>query len=323
MKGIQIMKRLLVSIACLALLLPAAGVALAADGSGGDSPRVRLAVNDNVAVASGETADVVIVLNGNAGIEGTVTTVFVTGGNVSVGPGASLESLVVINGSADVASGATVSRGVSQLNSTVTVAEGAQVSGSVRDLTADAAAFALFMGAAGLLLWFGAGIAMLLLGLLIAGLAARQLRMATGVIGREPGKVLLLGLAGLIVPPLVAVVAFITVIGIPASLGIVFVLWPAIAFAGYLVAAVWIGEWLLGRANSPAATAPRPYIATVLGLVVAFLLGFIPFATAIITLFGLGSVILVAWRTLFGAPVQADVAAPQKPGAAPPPMPAG
>jgi len=305
------MKQLLVAIASLVLLFTMAGVALAADGSGDESPRVRLAVNDDVVVASGETADAVIVVNGNAQIDGTVKTVFVANGDATAGSGSSLEQLVVINGSADVASGATVSKGISQLNSTVNIAPGAQVSGDVHDLTADAAAFGLFIGAAGLLLWFGAAIAMLLLGLLIAGLAARQLRMAGGLISREPVKVVLLGIAGWLVPPLIAVVAFITVIGIPAALGILFVLWPAIAFAGYLVAAVWIGEWLLGRMRSTAPEAPRPYLATVVGLVVVFLLGFIPFATAIISLFGLGAVLLAGWRTLVGTPIQPETAPPQ------------
>jgi hypothetical protein len=313
------MKRLLVSIASLALLLTTAGVALAADGSSGENPRVRIAVNDDITVASGESADAVVVLNGNAQIDGTVNTVFVANGDISVGAGATLESLVVINGTADIAAGATIARDVSQLNSTVNVADGAQVGGSVRDLTTDAAAFGLFMGAAGLLLWFGAAIAMLLLGLVIAGLAARQLRMATGVISREPGKSILVGLAGVVIPPLLAVLAFITVIGIPASLGLLFVLWPAVAFAGYLVGAIWVGEWLLRRVGSPAAAAPRPYLATVVGLVVAFVLGFIPFVTAIISLFGLGAVVLVGWRTLFGTPIQQDAAPQQAWPTEPPP----
>jgi len=304
------MKRVIVLFASLALALVMSGVALAADGSGDGSSRVLGAVNGDVEVASGDTADVVLVVNGDARIDGAVGTLFLTNGSASIGEGASLDSLVVINGTANLASGSSVSE-VSQLNSTVNVADGADVGGSIHDLASDAAAFGLFMGAAGLILWFGAALAMLLLGLLIAGLAGRQLRVATGVISREPAKVFVLGLISVIVPPLLAVAAFITVVGIPAALGLLFVLWPAAAFAGYLVAAVWIGTWLLRRMNSSAAAAPRPYLATVVGLVVAFVLGFIPFATAIISLFGLGAVVLVAWRTLTGAPAQADAAPPQ------------
>ena len=63
----------------------------------------------------------------------------------------------------------------------------------------------------------------------------------------EPVLTLLVGLAGLVVIPLVAILAMITVVGAPLGLAILFVVWPAAAFAGYLVAGIWIGEWLLGR----------------------------------------------------------------------------
>lgn len=305
------MRRVIAPLAALVLGLVWAGVAVAADGGQGDTGRVLVAVNGDIDVAAGEQADTVVVARGDARIAGTATTVFIVDGTVTTTAGATLDSLVVINGTANLAAGTTIRGDVSQLNSTINQASGVELGGSVRDLTTDAAAFGLFLGAAWLLLWLGAALATILLGLLVAGLAARQVRLATSLISHEPARTFLVGLLAMVVPPLLAIAAFFTVIGIPAAIGLLFVVWPAAWFAGYLVAAIWIGEWLLGRLNSSAATAPRPYLASVLGLVVAFLLGFIPFVTAIISLFGLGAVIIAAWRTLRGGPAPAGVAQPQ------------
>ena len=61
------------------------------------------------------------------------------------------------------------------------------------------------------------------------------------MITKQPGETLLFGLAGLFVIPIVAILAMITVIGAPLGLAILLMVWPAAAFAGYLVAAIWIG----------------------------------------------------------------------------------
>lgn len=310
------MNKLLAMFAALMLVLVSAGAALGADGGTGDMGRVLIAVNGDVEVAAGEEADAVIVVGGTAEIAGTVTNVIVADGTVSTASGATLDSLTVISGTALLASGTTIHGDISQLNSTIDQAEGVQLDGSVRDMAVDAAAFGLFLGLAWIVLWIGAVLATLLLGLLVAGLAARQVRLATGTISREPAKTFLIGLLSMIVPPFLAVVAFLTVIGIPAGLLLLLVLWPIAAFAGYMVAAIWIGEWLLGRRSPSATPASRPYLAVVVGLVVAFLLGFIPLVSGIISIFGLGAVVLTAWRTLRGGSTSTEVSRAQ-------PIPAG
>jgi hypothetical protein len=294
------MRKMLALLASLALTLALAGVALGADGASDGSGQVLLSVNGDVDVVAGETVDNVVVISGDAQIAGTANTVFVADGTVTTSSGSTLDSLVVINGTANLAPGTTIRNDVSQLNSTINGADAITLGGSVRDLAGDAAAFGLFIGATWILLWIGAALATILLGLLVAGLAARQLRLATGVISREPAKTFLVGLLAMIVPPVLAVLAFLTLVGIPAGIALLLFVWPAAAFAGYMVAAIWIGDWLLGRLNPTAAAAPRPYLAVVLGLIVAFVIGFIPFVTAVISVFGLGSVVLVAWRTLRG-----------------------
>ena len=290
------MNKMFALLAAIGLALGVSGIALADDGVLHDTGPILIAVNGNIDVAAGEHADAVVVVGGDAHIAGSVTTLFVANGSLTTTSGATFELITIVNGTADLAAGTSVTRNVNQLNSTINTAEGAQVGGSVRDISGDVVAFGLFMGAAAIVLWIGFAVATLFVVLLLAGLAARQVRVATTLISREPVKTLLAGLLAIVIPPLLAVIAFVTIIGIPAGLGLLFVLWPAAAFVGYLVAAIWMGEWLLARGGRP--PAERPYLAGFVGLLLAFVLGIIPFLTAVISIFGLGAVVLAAWRTL-------------------------
>src|SRR5690606_19844391 len=109
----------------------------------------------------------------------------------------------------------------------------------------------------------------------------------------------------------VAALLIATVVGIPSGVGLLVVLWPAVAFIGYIVAAIWLGEWLLGRRDPTAAPAERPYLAAVVGLVVGFVIGLIPIAAAILSILGLGAVLLAAWRTLRGDATRPAASVPQ------------
>jgi len=90
--------------------------------------------------------------------------------------------------------------------------------------------------------------------------------------------------------------------------GILLGLWPLVAFLGYLVAGIWIGDWILGR-MSPTTERERPYLAAVIGIVILEIAGIFPLLPAIAGLFGYGAVILLAWRT-FQGPRVADTVVP-------------
>jgi hypothetical protein len=284
------MKRLIPLLAAIALLVGLAGAALAADEQLPHTGRVVIVAGGDVEIAADEQADAVLVMGGDVRIAGTVNALLVVDGTATVS-GATLETVAVINGRADLGAGTTVFGDVHRYGSTVTRADGVEIGGSVRDLAADIAGYGIFIGAAALVLWIGFGLATLLVGLLIAGLAARQVRTATALIGRETGRTVVVGL-------------MVTVIGIPAGIGLLVVLWPAVAFIGYIVAAIWLGEWLLGRRSPDAVPAERPYAAVTLGLIVGFVIGLVPFVTAILSILGLGAVVLAATRTLRGRSAQ-------------------
>jgi len=292
------MKKILALVAAMALVLGLAGAALAADEALPHTGRVLIVAGGDVEVAAGEQADAVLVFGGDARIAGTVNTLLVLDGTATV-TGATLEAIAVVQGTAELSGDTTILGDVMQIGSTVTRGDGVEIGGAIKDMAGDVAAFGVFIGAAMLVLWIGVGVATLLVGLLIAGLAAKQVRAATTLISREPGKTALVGLLSIILPPILGVLAMATLVGIPTGFGLLVVIWPAVAFIGYVVAAIWLGEWLLNR-RADATPPDRPYGAAVVGLLVAFVIGFVPLATAILSIFGLGAVVLAAWRTLRG-----------------------
>ena len=302
------MKRLFIILATVAIFIgTAAPAVLAADPSQRDRP-VLMAFNGNVTVPAGEQADVVLVTNGTATIAGDVQNVAVIHGSAVLQTGATLKNVFVADGSVTLAAGTTVSGDVRTLDATVTRDPAAVVSGEVRAVDADLVAFGLAIAPAILLLFLGFALVTIVAALALAALAARQVRSAEALIRDEPLETFLFGLGGLILVPLLAILAMVTIIGAPLGLAVLLMVWPAAAFAGYLVAGIWIGEWLLYR-NSP--TRPdRPYLASVLGLIVLQVAGIVPFIVPIASLFGFGAVLLLAWRTFRGPGSQPVVAPP-------------
>lgn len=296
MKGITALVAIIVA---LSLATGLASVALAADETLPHTGRVLISTDGDVTVPADEQADLVIAINGDATIAGTANTVIVIGGRAIL-DGATVESLVIADGSADLGGGASILGNVHTFNAQVNRGS-ATIVGEVRDMARDLAGLGLFIGIAAILLWIGFGIATLLAGVMLVALATRQLRTTTRIIGHEPGRTAVAGLLALVIPPLVAGLAMATVVGIPAGLGLLIVVWPLLAFIGYLVGAVWLGSWLTGRTRAGADDGGRPYGATVIGLLVAFVVGLIPLVTAVISFFGLGAVVLAAWRTVRGS----------------------
>lgn len=284
---------LLFAAACLALGL-LAPAALAADPKLDQSSRVLMAFNGDVTVPAGDTADAVIVTRGTATIRGDVRSLVVIDGQAIL-EGAQLESVFMAGGSLAIDATTTVTGDVRTLDTAVSADPAATIGGSIASLDRDLLAVgAALVPALGLFL-LGFFIVTIVAGLALAALGARQVRTAEALISREPGQTLLVGLAGLVIVPLIAILAMVTIIGAPLGLAILLVVWPAAAYAGYLIAGIWIGEWLLDRNTQ--SRRQRPYLAAVVGLIVLQILSVIPFVGAIASLFGFGAVLLMAWRT--------------------------
>jgi hypothetical protein len=261
------------------------------------SDRILISVNGDVAVQSNEEAAFVLVIDGNATIDGSVNNLVVIRGTATL-TGAQVRSMTLVDSTANLQTGTQVTNEIYQVNSTVNQAEGTTVANGVRSIGELLAAFALFLGFAAIAFWIGTALWTLVAGLALAGLAARQVRTAEAVISREPLKAFLVGLLMLILPPLIVFALAVTIVGLPVALSILVFVWPTLWFVGYLVASLWIGEWVLRATGRP--QADRPYLAAVLGLLVTGFAGLIPLVTAIVSLFGLGAVTVAGWRTLVG-----------------------
>ena len=290
------MKRLLFVAAAVATLLVLLAPAALAAGPVAATGDLILSVNGGVAVPVDTQVKTVIVIDGDASVSGNVDTLIVTGGRATLS-GATVRNLTVIDGSAELQAGTTVSGDVSTIRATVTQQPGAVVQGSVKALDADLAALGLLLIPFLILLFLGFGLVAVAAALLVAALGARQVREVEALISERPGPALVAGIAGMVGLPLLAILLMVTVIGAPIGLALLFLVWPALAFSAWLVAAIWIGDWLVTRRRGSPEPG-RPYRAAVLGVVVLAIAGLLPFVTAIATLFGLGAVLLAAWRIL-------------------------
>ena len=114
----------------------------------------------------------------------------------------------------------------------------------------------------------------------------------------------LIGFLSVIAIPVGAILLMVTVIGAPLGLGVLLALLPLLAYAGYLTAAIWTGEWILRRTSQGPAR-ERPFVAAILGVVVLGALGLVPVLGLVVTvasLLGFGALIRIAFRTIRGTP---------------------
>ena len=314
------MKRLLMIAAGAVMLLALTAPAVLAADPLPRTGAVLVSVNHPVDVPAGDHLDTLVVVGGDARISGDVRTIVVVRGSATLA-GATAQTLVVVNGSADLQAGTTVTGDVRTLDGVVTQQTGATVQGTVStldgDVAASFAAFGLLLIPVLILLSIGFGLAMVAAALLVAAFGARQVRATGSLMRREPGPVLVAGVIGAIALPLFATALIATVVGAPIGLAVLFFVLPALAFLAWLVAAIWIGDWIVIRIRG-AAEQDRPYRAAVAGVIALSVAGMLPFVAGIATLFGFGALLLAAWRMLRheGSPVDQAGAAFAVAGAA-------
>ncbi len=308
------MKRLLTMAATMLLaFLFFSPAVFAADPTLAHNGRVLISTGGDVSIPAGEHADAVIVVNGTASIAGEVNTVLVVDG-AAVLTGARTESVVAVRSPVTVGAGSVVLGDVMKLDSVVTRVGDGAIGGSVRDMAADLAGIGWLVGPALVMAYLGFALAAIAAGLLLAGLAARQVRAAEALISHQPVQTLVAAFAGIFLPIILVTMLFVTIVGAPLAVAILLGLWPLAAFLGYLVAGIWIGDWVLER-TSPGMIRERPYLAAVVGILILEVLGLLPFLPMIASLFGFGAVLLLAWRTLRAGSLPAP--AIRQPAAAP------
>jgi hypothetical protein len=279
-----------------------APVAVAADPSPGRD-QVLISVRGDVTLPADQSADVIVVVEGNATIAGSARSLIVVDGAATVA-GAQVETVWAIRSTVELQPGTVVSGDVRTLDATVHKLGDAVVLGDVKEITPELATIGAVLAPVAILFLIGLALATIAAGLLLAGVASRQVRDTQLLISREPVPTLVVGLAGLILVPAVSVLLIVSILGAPLGLGILFVVWPLVAYVGYLVAGIWVGDWILARTD-PGRVREKPYLASMIGLGVLQAIGLVPLVgllTAVASVFGFGAVLLAAWRAITRRP---------------------
>ena len=261
--------------------------------------RVLVSTGGDITLPAGEHADAVIVVNGTATILGEANTVVAIDGAANL-LGARTETVIAVRSPIEIGPDTVVQGDVMTFDSLVHQTGNAEVGGRVRDLASMLIGIGAVLAPALLLLWIGFGLAAIVARVLLAGLAARQVRQAEALISHEPVQTLATGIVGLFAFPFVAVVLIITLVGAPLGVGILLMAWPLVAFLGYLVAGIWIGDWAL-RQTSRERVQERPYLAAAVGVLILEVLAIVPVLAVVVgiaSLFGFGAVLLLSVRTL-------------------------
>ena len=311
------MRRLLAAIAAFIFCLGLASVALAAEPLAHNG-RVVISTQGDVTIPAGEHADVVVVVKGAAHVQGEVNTLVVVEGTADLS-GARIETIVAVTSSVEVGDGTVISGELQQLDSSVHQTGNVEIQGGITDLSGWFFETAAVLAPALILLWLGFGLSTIVVALLLAALAARQVREAGRLISGDPLVTGLIGFLSVIAIPVGAILLMVTVIGAPLGLGVLFALLPLLAYAGYLTAAIWTGEWILRR-TAPGPEPERPFLAAILGVVVLGALGLVPVLGLVVmvaSLLGFGALIRLAFRNLRGT------ARPMVGAVAPAPSPSG
>jgi cytoskeletal protein CcmA (bactofilin family) len=310
--------RALVATAVAGLLLLATALPAAAqNGGGGEEQSRRINVTGGLVVAEGETVDgPAVSVNGRARIDGRVNgAVYVGRGDLLIA-GRVTGDVLVLDGDATISG--RVDHDITVLNGKATVTPGADVFGDVTSRTTPTAArgtvrgrvekldvgtlFAGFIVVLLALLWVAVTLSTAILGLLFVWLLPRAADGAV-VAGRRIWASFFLGLGVGIIGPILGVIVFASVVGIPlafAVFGTLAVLGPL----GYVASSVIIGR-LVVRGTGTGGRIGAFFLgfgilrfgALIPGI--GFLIGFV-FAT-----YGLGALTIAGWRAgrrAFGAP---------------------
>ena len=278
-------RAVLLGLAAAALGLMAAAPAQAAP------PRDRIVISGVVDVRPGESVNDVFIADGPVAIRGRASgdvvaahgAVFINGpvhgdvmalqsNAVRLGPRARIGGDLVYRGSKPARAEAVVDGDVNKV-----------------DVGKAADPFSFIAAAA---FWLAVSISTLVFGLLLLLLAPRAADAAYEVAGTGTGPAIGWGFGLLIGLPILAVVALITLVGIPFGIGVLLALFPIYAL-GYTTSA-----WLLGRrlVGPPG----RRILAFLAGWGILRVAAIVPVLGGLValaaTVFGLGVLLVTAWR---------------------------
>jgi cytoskeletal protein CcmA (bactofilin family) len=284
------------TLATILALFAFAPAVLAAEPWAGDE-HVIVSTGGDLILEEGQHADLLVVVSGNVTIEGDAEGVVVIDGTATF-VGARTTAVVAIRSTVHLDAASMVDGDVHVVDSVIDAPSGT-ITGTIDDLSGELAGAWVLGDLTRAILYIGFLVIAVFMALAAAGLASKQVRLAGSSFRDEPVATVLAAFAGLVGIVAVAVAAIVTVIGAPLGLLILVVVLPMMLVAGYVVAAIWIGDTVLAHL-SPGVPRERPYLASIVGIAVLAALTVIPVVGGLISLIGFGAVTRSMWRTFRG-----------------------
>jgi len=282
--------------AVLALLL-VPGRALAQETR--DDVYVR--VNGAVDLAAGESVDTLVAVNSAAQVAGTVRDTLVVVNQTATVSGDVGRDAIVANGTLRLESTAHIGGDVVLINGQLSQADGAVIAGKVveRSGASMGAELRRVTAAVSFVAWLGMTLLFVVVALGWAAVGGRQLSDVAGLLGARSGLAAGAAVIFWIVAPIIAVMAFFTVIGIPIGVTLLLVVLPLLWGLGYVTTSTRLGFFVADLRHTRPDLA-RAYLEAVLGVVMFQLIGLIPSVGGIVValagLFGAGAIVVHLWR---------------------------
>jgi hypothetical protein len=270
-----------------ALLVALGGAARAADADVVTDARVVL--SGTVDVAAGETVRDLVVLHGAVNVDGVVDgSVVVLDGPITV-RGTVTRDVVAVNGTVVVEDGGRIGHDLVSPRST-RIARGATIEGTVQRVRTDWGLRSVAVP--WLWSWLAVSVSTLALGALLTLFAPQAVDAALTTFRTRPAEALAGAAVAIIGLPALAVLAILTVVGIPFGVGLLLAL--ALLYAvGYVALA-----WLAGRAIRPGPGSELSAFA--IGWVILRVVGLLPVFEGLLwfpgAAVGLGVLAAAAWH---------------------------
>ncbi|HET7868983.1 MAG TPA: polymer-forming cytoskeletal protein [Actinomycetota bacterium] len=289
-------------------LLALSAPALAADS---EKNEPQIVLTGQVLVQASQTVGDVVIFNGPATIEGTVRgSVTSFNGNVSIS-GTVTDDVTSFNGDVTVASGARIG-GDLVTQSAPSVASGGAIEGDRRRVDTDLIS-GRFTWISQFAVWVAVSVSILVLGLLLLLFAPRAAESVAVAAVERIGASIGWGVGLFFGLPIVAVIALVTIVGIPFGLGTLLGL-ALIYSLGYTASCFALGRALLKPPTSR-------YLAFLAGLAIVRVASLIPFVSGLVwflaVVYGLGMLAVAARRREAAASVTTPAMMPPPPPPAP------
>lgn len=275
------MRRLLIALVLLCTLAPAA-TALAADGG------ERIVFSGDVLVDRGELAGDVLVADGDVVVRGKVDgDVVVADGDVTI-RGEVDGDVVTLAGTATLGRRAHVTGDLVYFDKKPVVTDGAKVDGETKRFSGEVKGVGAGVAIG---FWLAVTLSLLVLGLLLLVLAPRAADALAATARAKLGVSIAIGIGAFILLPILAVLACITILGLPFGIGLLLALFPLYAIA-YATTAFVVGNRIIKRSRIGA---------FVVGLLILRALALIPIAGGLIGLLAMIVGLGVLLKTLLRA----------------------